>query len=64
MTKEERWVPIAESGARWAPRSKEAAEACLRDYPAGGQYTDGEPWDGVTHIVHEVRYVTEWREVE
>lgn len=59
---EERWVPITESGERWTPRDKAKAEDCLRTYPAGGAYLNGEPWDGVTHIVREVRYVTEWKQ--
>lgn len=60
MRREDRWVPVTESGARWAGRTKEAAEACMADYPVGGGYTTGDRWDGITHIEHEARYVTEW----
>lgn len=59
--REERWVPVTQDGDRWAGRSKEEAEAAMRDFPAGGRYLDGSDWDGITHIEHEVRYVTEWR---
>lgn len=59
--REERWVPVTESGERWVGRDKEAAFRCLETHPVGGRYLDGAPWDGVTHIEREVRYVTEWR---
>lgn len=60
---EHRWVPIAQSGERWAERSLEAALSAAKEYPAGGRYADGAEWDGVTHIVHEVRTVTAWEQV-
>jgi hypothetical protein len=60
VIREEQWGPVAESGDRWAGRSREQALAAMRDYPAGGEYSSGDPWDGITHIEHEVRYVTEW----
>ena len=60
MIREERWVPVTESGDRWAPRSKESAQAALRDYPVGGAFSDGAVWDGVERIVYEVRYVSPW----
>jgi hypothetical protein len=59
---EERWVPIAQSGERWAGRSREAAEEAMNNYPVGGRFASGDPWDGITHIVREVRFVTEWIE--
>jgi hypothetical protein len=49
------YAPVCESGAMWQPRSKEEAAACLEGFPAGGTYTDGDPFDGITHIVK--RYV-------
>lgn len=58
--KEERFVPVAKSGDRWGGRSKKKAQECLRDYPDGGYYSDGQPWDGITHIEREVRVVSEW----
>jgi hypothetical protein len=61
LIREERWVPVAESGERWAPRDKDSAFRCMETHPAGGHYVDGAPWDGVTRIEHEIRYVTEWR---
>lgn len=60
---EDRWVPIAESGERFAPRSKEEAEALLASMPAGSTYSDGAPMDGVVSVVHERRLVSEWIEV-
>ena len=60
LIREERWVPVTESGDRWAGRSRESALRDLADWPAGGRYLDGDPYDGVTHIECEVRYVTEW----
>ena len=61
LIREERWVPVSESGDRWVGRSKESAERDMAMWPAGGGYADGEPWDGITHIEHEIRYVTEWQ---
>ena len=61
LIREERWVPVTESGERWKGRTREAALRDLADWPAGGCYLDGEPYDGVSHIEREVRYVTEWR---
>lgn len=60
LIREDRWIPVSESGDRWAPRSLEAAQEAMAEYPAGGTYTTGEPWDGIVRIEHEVRYVTEW----
>lgn len=60
---EDRWIPVSESGQRFAPRSKAEADALLLQMPAGSTYSDGGPMDGVAHIVHERRFVTEWTEV-
>ncbi|NKR90578.1 hypothetical protein GS483_00350 [Rhodococcus hoagii] len=61
---EERWVPVTESGARWAPRSREKADAALADWPAGGTGPNGlRGYDGVTHIVHERLVRTDWEPV-
>jgi hypothetical protein len=62
LIREERWTPIDESGQRWTPRSKEAAMDCMESWPAGGVYSNGEPWHGVVRVVKEIRYVTEWTE--
>ena len=59
-TLEERFVPVTESGERWAPRDAESAADALHSYPHGGTYLDGTPYDGVTHVLRETRYVTEW----
>lgn len=64
LTREERWIPIAESGERWAPRSKERAEDAMRAYPVGGAWYPGEPWDGIAGIVREERWVSEWEEMD
>lgn len=64
LHEETRAVPVAESGFRWQPRSHAAAQVCLKEYPAGGSYADGEPWDGLTHIEQEHRFVTGWEDVD
>ncbi len=46
----EQWVPVTESGDRWNPRSKALAEEDLRIWPAGVNYADGYPGDGITHL--------------
>ena len=61
---EHQWIPVTESGDRWAPRSKEEAERALIEVPVGGLWLTGEPWDGVARIEHQVRYVTEWVTVQ
>jgi hypothetical protein len=60
---EDAWVPVAESGERWERRSRAEAQIAHRGYPVGGAYSSGELWDGITHIEHERRYLTDWREV-
>lgn len=55
LTEEHQWVPIAEDGSRWEPRSEGDAEAAMimnsRDF--------GEPWN-ITRIDHESRLVSPW----
>lgn len=59
--REERYIPVTQTGHRWAPRSREEAEEAMRDVPIGGRWLSGEEWDGIERIEREVRYVTEWR---
>lgn len=61
LSVEERWVPVAESGERWEPRSREQAAMASTGWPAGGCYegTD-DPYDGIVRVDHEVRWTTEW----
>lgn len=58
--REERWVPVSESGKRWEGRTRNEALEAMSNYPAGGSFLDGEPWDGITHIEREVRFVSQW----
>ncbi|WP_037178333.1 hypothetical protein [Rhodococcus sp. UNC363MFTsu5.1] len=61
---EERWVPVTESGERWAPRSRDRAEEAMRDWPVGGVFEQsGEPYDGIVRVVHERRVTTDWEPV-
>ena len=60
LAEEERWVPVTSSGARWVGRSWDEALGCIESHPAGGTYSDGTTWDGVTHIERETRLTSEW----
>ena len=65
LGQEERFVPVAESGERWAPRSREAAECAMRGWPSGGTWEGSDdPYDGITHIAREVRIGTTWTVAE
>lgn len=60
LRREVQYVPVAESGGRWTPRSLEQAESALQEWPPGGTFADGEPYDGITHIETEVCFTTDW----
>lgn len=62
MKVEHRWVPVTESGERLKPRSEAEADLLLELMPAGSTYSDGAPIDGVTHVIHQQRLVTEWEQ--
>jgi hypothetical protein len=62
LRKEERWVPITETGARWVGRSKAEATKDMAEWPAGSTYSDGAFGDGIVEIVRETRWVSDWAE--
>ena len=63
MEIEELWIPVDETGSRWAARSLEDAEECRSSWPVGGTYPGGDRYPGITHLIRKRRYVTEWVEV-
>lgn len=47
----EEWMPVTESGEYWRPRTKAQAMEDMRWHPVGSTYSDGEPYDGITHCL-------------
>ncbi|AGT12286.1 hypothetical protein PBI_VELVETEEN_79 [Mycobacterium phage Velveteen] len=62
LTREEQWVPVEESGHRWAGRSREVAEVCLKDFSVTGICHDPEVDSPLVRIEHEARWVSGWGE--
>ncbi|QGH77897.1 hypothetical protein SEA_KENUHA5_79 [Mycobacterium phage Kenuha5] len=62
LTREEQWVPVEESGDRWAGRSREAAEVNLKAFSVTGICHDPEVDSPLVRIEHEARWVSGWSE--
>ncbi|QPO16674.1 hypothetical protein SEA_KASHFLOW_66 [Mycobacterium phage KashFlow] len=62
LTREEQWVPVEESGDRWAGRSREAAEVNLKYFSVTGIDHDPEVDSPLVRIEHEARWVSGWSE--
>ncbi|APC43576.1 hypothetical protein I5H93_gp084 [Mycobacterium phage SuperGrey] len=62
LTREEQWVPVEESGHRWAGRSREAAEVNLKYFSVTGIDHDPEVDSPLVRIEHEARWVSGWGE--
>ncbi|AIW02476.1 hypothetical protein I5H64_gp080 [Mycobacterium phage MinionDave] len=62
LTREEQWVPVEESGHRWAGRSREAAEVNLKAFSVTGICHDPEVDSPLVRIEHEARWVSGWSE--
>ena len=58
LTREEHWIPVDETGARYHPRCLSHAEETLRNNTAELCHPIDLP--AVTHIECETRFVTEW----
>ncbi|AGT13854.1 hypothetical protein WHEELER_63 [Mycobacterium phage Wheeler] len=62
LTREEQWVPVEESGHRWAGRRREVAEVCLKAFSVTGICHDPEVDSPLVRIEHEARWVSGWSE--
>lgn len=60
LTREEQSVPIDPNEGRWTPRTREAAEDCLRRYPPDALWPGTDDPCGLLRVDHEYRYVTDW----
>lgn len=64
LAREEQWVPISQSGARWQPRDHGLALAALDLYGVASPTQLAQGFgDPLTHVEHETRLVSPWKRV-